>query len=67
MFMDGKTQYYKTQYYKEIINVFKIRHFFFFGNLQAHPKMCMQIEKARIAKTSTKKYRVAGLPLPDKN
>lgn len=48
MFMDGKTQYYKTQYYKEIINVFKIRHFFF-GNLQAHPKMCMQIEKARIA------------------
>lgn len=40
---------------------------FFFGNLQAHPKMCMQIEKARIAQTSTKKYRVAGLPLPDKN
>lgn len=45
MFMGGK-----TQYYKDIINVFKIRHFFF-GNLQAHPNMYMQVETTRIAKT----------------
>lgn len=46
--------------------LFQYRNQILFGNLQAHFKMYMQEEKARIAKiVLNKKYKVTGLALPD--